>query len=91
MMQTCFFIKYTQEQVECAMNLTNLKVASRNVGPVMREVAGLFRRIPNKLSSRSAVDNDKKLAISQKHLGSVAASKSNTTLYIDKTRKYGHT
>ena len=93
MMKTCFFIKYIQEQVECAMNLTNLKVASRNVGPVMREVAGLFRRIPYKLSSRSAVDNfiDKKLAISQKHLGSVAASKSNTTLYIDKTRKYGHT
>lgn len=41
----------------------------------------------------SAVDNfnDRKLAISQKHLGAVAASKSNTTLYTDETRKYGHT
>lgn len=85
--------KYTPELVECAMNLTNLKVASKNVGPVIKEVAGLCGRIPNKLPSRSAVDNfnDRKLAISQKHLGSVAASKSNTTLYTDETRKYGHT
>lgn len=40
-----------------------------------------------------AVDNfnNRKLAKSQKHLGAVAASKSNTTLYTDETRKYGHT
>lgn len=75
------------------MNLTNLKVASRNVGPVIKEVTGLSGKIPNKLPSRSAVDNfsDRKLAISQKHLGAVAASKSITTLYTGETRKYGHT
>lgn len=62
--------KYTPELVECAMNPTNLKVASRNTGPVIREVAGLCGRISNKLPSRSAVDNfiDRKLAKSQKQL-----------------------
>lgn len=39
------------------MNLTNLKVVSKNVGPVIKEVAGLCGKIPNKLPSRSAVDN----------------------------------
>lgn len=65
--------KYTNELVECAINLTNLKVASRNVGPVIKEVAGLCGKIPNKLPSRSAVDNfnDRKIAISHMHLGSV--------------------
>lgn len=38
--------KFTPELVECAMNLTNLKVASRNVGPVIKEVAGLCGKIP---------------------------------------------
>lgn len=62
--------KYTPELVECAMNPTNLKVASRNIGPVIRGVAGLCGRISNKLPSRSAVDNfiDRKLAKSQKQL-----------------------
>lgn len=85
--------KYTKELVECAINLTNLKVASRNVGPVIKEVAGLCGKIPNKLPSRSAVDNfiDRKIAISQMHVGTVVSKQQNTTLYTDETRKYGHT
>lgn len=73
--------------------MENSNVASRNVGPVLKEVASLCGRIPNKLTARSLVDNfnDSKVMISQKHPSGVAAKKSETTLYTDETRKYGHT
>lgn len=91
MKQTCIFLILNLLSVQWIW--LTLRVASRNVGPVIKEVAGLCGKIPNKLPSRSAVDNfnDRKLAISQKHLGAVAASKSTTTLYTDETRKNGHT
>ncbi|KAK3107360.1 hypothetical protein FSP39_012735 [Pinctada imbricata] len=80
---------FSPELVECAMNLTDLKVATRNVGPVIREVASLCGKIPNRLPTRTAVDNfvDRKIIVSQKHVGSVAARAKETTLYTDETRK----
>lgn len=59
---------------------------------VIKEVAALCGKIPNKLPSRSAVDNfnDRKIAISQMHLGSIVSKQQNTTLYTDETRKYAH-
>ena len=59
---------YTNELVECAMNLTDLKVSSKNVGPVIGVVSSLCGKIPNQLPSKSCVNNfaDLKLVISQK-------------------------
>ncbi|XP_033730479.1 uncharacterized protein LOC117319875 [Pecten maximus] len=84
---------FTPELVECAMNLTNLKVATHNVGPVIREVSSLCGKIPNRLPSRTTVDNmvDRKVSLSQKQLGTVLSAKEETTLYTDETRKHGHT
>lgn len=47
---------YSNEVVECAINLTNLKVATRNVGPVIKEVAKLCGRNVKNIPSRQAVD-----------------------------------
>lgn len=88
----CSDHRATEKCKYCAINPTNLKVALRNVGPVIKKVAGLCVKIPNKLQSRSAVDNfnNRKIAISQMHLGSFVSKQQNITFYTDETRKYGH-
>ncbi|XP_021339625.1 ERC protein 2-like, partial [Mizuhopecten yessoensis] len=84
---------FSNELVECAMNLTDMKVAAKNVGPVIKEVASLCGKEPNRLPSRQTVDsfNDRKVAVSQKQLSKVLPSSKDTTLYTDETRKFGHT
>lgn len=71
----------------------NYGVATRSVGPVIREVAALCGKKLNSLPSCQTVDNfvDRKLAVAQKHIGAVMKNKEDTTLYSDETRKHGHT
>ncbi|WAR06000.1 LOW QUALITY PROTEIN: hypothetical protein MAR_021369 [Mya arenaria] len=84
---------YSNSLVECAINLTNLKVATRNVGPVFKVVAKFCGKNVKNIPSRQVIDTfvDRKLAITQKHVGIAAAASSYTTLYTDETRKHGHT
>jgi len=84
---------YCNELVQCAINLTNLKVATKNVTPVIREVGSLCGRKFNSLPSRTTVDNfiDRKISISHKQIAKELAPSKHTTLYTDDTRKYGHT
>lgn len=65
----------------------------KNVSSVIREVGELYGKVFNTLPTRQTVDNlvDRKLSVSQKHVGVVLAMSSDTTLYTDKTRKHGHT
>ena len=81
------------ELVQCAINLTNLKVATKNVTPVIREVGSLCGRKFNSLPSRTTVDNfiDRKISIGHKQIAKELAPSKHTTLYTDDTRKYGHT
>ena len=75
------------------MHLTDLKVATRNVGPVIQEVGKLFGKKINSVPSRQAVDKfvDRKISIAHKQIGDVLKDKKDTSLYTDETRKYGHT
>ncbi|KAK6186810.1 hypothetical protein SNE40_006081 [Patella caerulea] len=75
------------------MNLTNYKVASKNVGPVIQEIAHFLGKCIKQLPSRQTVDNivDRKVSIAQKHVSKIVAKESETTLYTDETRKHGHT
>lgn len=81
------------ELVQCAINLTNLKVATKNVSAVIQEVGKLCGKNFTNLPTRQTVDNfvDRKIAISQKQVGSVLSHEKDTTLYTDETRKHGHT
>ncbi|KAK6180548.1 hypothetical protein SNE40_012681 [Patella caerulea] len=80
---------YSNRLIECVMNLTNLKIATKNVGPVIQEVATRVNRLP----SRQTVDNivDRKVSMSQKQVSQITAKEKDTTLYTDETRKHGHT
>lgn len=62
--------EYNNEAVNCIMNLTNLRVASQKVGPVIKEVAELCGKIPNKIPSRTTVDAivDRKLSLAHKQI-----------------------
>lgn len=84
---------YCNNVVECAINLTNLKVATKNIGPVLKKVAKLCGKTLVNIPSRQAVDTfvDRKVALSHKYVGKVAASSTSTTLYTDETRKHGKT
>jgi hypothetical protein len=66
---------YTNNLIQCAINLTDLKVATRNVGPVIKEVAKL----------------DRKVTLAHKQVGKLAVSSISTILYTDETRKHGKT
>ncbi|XP_062613591.1 uncharacterized protein LOC134275330 [Saccostrea cucullata] len=85
--------EYTKDAVKCIMNLTDLKVPSQKVGPVIKEVAELCGKVPNQLPSRTTVDSvvDRKLSVAQKQLSLTLKQKQHTTLYTDETRKYGKT
>lgn len=56
------------------MSLTDLRVASQKIVPVIKEVAELCGKIPNQLPSRTTVDAivDRKLSVAQKHLADIA-------------------
>ncbi|KAK6168594.1 hypothetical protein SNE40_019794 [Patella caerulea] len=84
---------YSNRLIECVMNLTNLKIATKNVGPVIQEVATLWGKRVNRLPSRQTVDNivDRKVSMSQKQVSQITAKEKDTTLYTDETRKHGHT
>lgn len=85
--------EYTNDAVKCIMNLTDLKVASKKVLPVINEVATMCGKVPNKLPSRPTVDSivDRKVSIAKKQLACEVKDKPNTTLYTDETCKYGTT
>ena len=84
---------YSNNLVECVLNLTDLKVATKNVGPVIKEAAKLFGKGVTNIPTRQSVDRivDRKISQTHKHVGQEAAPSKNTTLYTDETRKYGHT
>lgn len=77
--------EYNNEAVKCIMNLTDLRVASQKVGPVIKEVAELCGKIPNQLPSRTTVDAivDRKLSVAQKQISQTLPNKECTTLYTD--------
>lgn len=85
--------EYNNEAVKCIMNLTDLRVASQKVGPVIKEVAELCGKIPNQLPSRTTVDAivDRKLSVAKKQISQTLPNKDCTTLYTDEIRKYGKT
>lgn len=85
--------EYNNEAVKCIMNLTDLRVASQKVGPVIKEVAEQCGKIPNQLPSRTTVDAivDRKLSVAQKQISQTLPNKDCTTLYTDEIRKYGKT
>ena len=81
--------KYTNETVQCVMNLTDMKVPTEKVENVMKEVAKLCGKNINRVPSASTVNRivDSKVALSETQIGSVLKEKENTTLYTDETRK----
>ncbi|WAR11353.1 hypothetical protein MAR_025533 [Mya arenaria] len=81
------------KEVEDNETEITIKIATRNVGPVIKVVAKLCGKNVKNIPSRQVVDTfvDRKLAITQKHVGTAAAASSNTTLYSDETRKHGYT
>lgn len=74
--------EYNNEAVKCIMNLTDLRVASQKVGPVIKQVAELCGKIPNQLPSRTTVDAivDRKLSVAQKQISQTLPN--NVPLYI---------
>ena len=85
--------KFTNEFVQCAINLTILKVASKNVGPIIEEVGKLFGKKINQVPTRQTVVNfnDRKISLLQKQIGVTLSTEKHLTLYTDETRKHGHT
>ena len=84
--------KFTNETVECVMNLTSLGVAARNAGAVIKEVLRVVNKEANRLPARTTVDemNDSKLAVAQKQLKTIASSEtSQLCLMTDETSKRG--
>lgn len=43
--------KFTNETVECVINLQNFNVSASNIGPVIRTICSLCKREPNKVPS----------------------------------------
>ena len=84
---------FTPECMSCIMNLDQYNIANHHIGSVIKEVLKVAGITPNRIPSRQTVDNivASKCVVSQKHLSSVLADKTETTLYTDETRKFGHT
>ena len=84
---------FTPECMSCIMNLDQYNIANHHIGSVIKEVLKVAGITPNRIPSRQTVDNivPYKWLVSQKHLSSVLADKTETTLYTDETRKFGHT
>lgn len=82
--------KFSSETVESVMKLLDCGVATASVGPVIKAVASLCGRSPDRLPSRQLVDdiNIRRLAVVQNQLAELASEK-NMTLYTDETSKYG--
>ena len=82
---------YSNETVECVMNLTDLKVPSEKVGEVIKTVSSFCGRSVNRVPAPSTVNRivDSKVAIAQKQIASQLKDKTDTTMYTDETRKYG--
>ena len=83
--------KYKTETLHCVMNLTTMGVASRNVGPVIKEVCKLCGKQPDRVPSKSSVErfSDAKIIVSQKQISEVLVDQSDTSLMTDETSKYG--
>ena len=69
--------KFSTQLTECVLNLTNNSVPTRNVSNVIREVAKLCNKTPNRLPSRSSVDDmvHSKVPLAQKQLSTVLLDK----------------
>ena len=80
---------YSDNLVECAFNLTDLKVGTKNVRPVIKEAVKLFGRRVANIPTRRSVDRIVNRKIAHKHVGQEAAPSKHTTLYTNETRKYG--
>lgn len=83
--------KYSNETVQCIMNLTDLKVPTEKVGSVIKEVTRLCGKKVNRVPSASTVNRivDSKVALAETQVGSLLKDKPHTTLYTDETRKFG--
>ena len=83
--------QYTSATMECVMNLDNLNVSNSNIPTVINEVLKLAGKTPDRLPSRSSVDNFVKAkgVIARKQVVDMLADKEGTTLYTDETRKLG--
>ena len=85
--------QYTSAIMACVMNSDNLNVSNSNIPTVIKEVLKLARKTPDRLPSRSSVDNFVKAkgVIAHKQVVDMLTDKEGTALHSDETRKFGKT
>jgi len=83
--------RYTSDLQQCVYELLNHNVSFGNISPVIESVLSLAKRKPNKLPSKSTINNMniQRLALSQKHIADQLTSETNLCLLSDETNKFG--
>ena len=82
--------RYTNDTIECVMNLLNFNIAAANIGHVIEIVCSLCKRVPNQTPSYATGKriNDMRIPIASKQMKDIA-KKYDLTLYSDGTSKHG--
>jgi len=69
--------RFTNDTLQCVMNLQNFNVSASNIGPVIENVCLLCKRKPNKVPSYTTVNriNDTRIAVATKQMKDICERK----------------